>query len=478
MQKTIILTLILFIFSTLATFASDDTLYQTLKEKFKLSEERESFHVFVVNPNGGSSTIGHIINKQCKAIRNQSACQDILFVLDKHIARSQVRAFFNELLRVPYDEIGAENILIDGDLYHAIALEKGMTDFLYFYNKSKYHHAILKYSDPNICRNFPYDKYKLEFVSDVLLDSNYYQSMAAFYTKSLDDAHIIQWSDMQGGRVALVNKKTGTFSKVFDKNEISVVDLYAQHIDSTAEAVARVIEGLAWLKENNRPSIPVYNVYTDTDGKSIYIVYAIQVKEALREDIKRRDKDGKPYVDKKGKIVHNIYRFIAKCNKNLEIIDNYYVPLPAEEQGGGWLLPSFDDILIVEDTIWTTNNAQNYTENNKLSDKYSDILVAHVIDEKTKQIKPVKTLIPKLLENSYDLREYILDHKITFWKNKKIILRDTDSLIYEFGADKPFYKIGKHLQADSITESLTYVNAGLLIFPNPDELGIAYFQNQ
>ncbi|MCC5946760.1 MAG: hypothetical protein JJT94_17640 [Bernardetiaceae bacterium] len=416
-----------------------DSLYHILKEKFNLADNRESFYVFAVNPNGGSSTIGHIINMQHRIIKEHSACKDILFVLEDNIARGQIRGFFNELLKVPYDEVGAQNILIDSDLYRSIVLDKrSSTDILYFYNKQRYYHKILKHSDPRDCGKFPYDRFGVELVSKIMLDTNYYQTGASFYQKGLRENELIQWADV-GGRVSVLNKHTGEFKHIFDKDMVSIIELYAKHINNAPEAIEKVKQGIQWLEKNNRPAIPIYNIYTQNDA--IYICYAIQVLEILKEDMIIPFKGGEDMKIDKGTGVHKGYRLLAKCDDELRIVKNYYDEGPLENKGKEWFFPKFDAIDIKGDSLWVINSATKFEESGALSEKYSDALTRYYINDKESKLEIAYTAKPSMLKDLSKKSEYILFDKLISWQEKLWIWFDTDKHLYAIQEEKPYYTL-------------------------------------
>ncbi|MCC5946743.1 MAG: hypothetical protein JJT94_17555 [Bernardetiaceae bacterium] len=121
-----------------------DTLFSQLKSSFDLAEGRDSFYVFALNPNGGTSTVGHTVKLDYKAIRQYSACQDVLFVLAEGIPPAQINMYFEEVLKIPVAEIGRENIRIDKKLYESLVTAHGTSDILYFYSEVGKFHIIEK----------------------------------------------------------------------------------------------------------------------------------------------------------------------------------------------------------------------------------------------------------------------------------------------------------------------------------------------
>ncbi|MCC5943619.1 MAG: hypothetical protein JJT94_01685, partial [Bernardetiaceae bacterium] len=254
MKKTIFVCVSILILACFSEAkATADTLFSYLKGSFDLAEGRDSFYVFALNPNGGTSTIGHTVKLDYKAIRKYSACQDILFVLAEGVSPAQINMYFEEVLKIPVAEIGRENIRIDEKLYRNLVTANGTSDILYFYRQKLFYHEITKFGDPRVVYVTPYDKYEIEVVSDVLLDTSHYQTITSFYTKNpYNSKQFIQISDVNS-RAALINKNTGKIEKVQDRSSISILDLYAKHVDKSEKRLKLVEEGINWLEANNRP---------------------------------------------------------------------------------------------------------------------------------------------------------------------------------------------------------------------------------
>ncbi|CAN5508177.1 hypothetical protein BH10BAC1_BH10BAC1_08050 [soil metagenome] len=413
----------------------------------------ENYFLFIINPNNGSNTNGHVIYLVYKEVKSRYPDVEIYYVVDKDgISEKTVALYFTQVLKLPFTELESKKTIVSKELYKQVG-GSSMSKLIYIYHKEPFYDKPFKYSHPNTLF-FPKDILKIVDVEKIKLDSNKHLNTNLNDFINCGDK-IIQIADVNN-RVAIINPVNGAYENVFDKSSLSPEFLYEKFITKSKTKINFMKNGMKWFDENNREQLPIYNAVWDNG--TIYLFMGLQVLEKLNKE--KLVSDGLNGQKKmlEGETIANLYHFVIQCDEKLNVVKVF--PFKSFELKGVDFLDAAPDIAMYceGNSLYCFNSIEcDITEEVVVSEYYKGISLYKFV--KDELIFDSIEKIPFVEE--YDKKGNILVNGcIIAWNEHIFVIYNTSPFIYSHLYDRPvgklhgFSDLENEVKRDSYTKNL------------------------
>ncbi len=412
-------------------------IHKIIKKNFQNIED--NYFIFIINPNNGSNTNGHVIYGVYNALKKSYSKLPIFYIVDKDgISDKTVGRYFLEVLKIPFNTEIQKRTKVSKELYNALSDEL-LSKLIYIYNGEVFYDMPFKFSDPERL-NFPDNYVKLEFNKKIKINSEKYLNTnlnSLFPYKS----NILQLADVNN-RIGILNTKTGNYDYVFDRAQIKSMDIYLKYISKSKEKVPYAQKSEQWFIDNNRHQLNIYNAYTDNND--IYLVFGMQYLEPIEKTRKFSDGAGGFVTVNKGDTFAPGYLFLMKCAPNLKEKNIYRI----EDEINGLediIYPVPDVTFFVKNNILYSFNEgdSEVSEKLKKSQFYNKSIVRLEIpeDETENYVKFEGVASPPYVEDYEKKQGLLIDGSIFLWNDNIYCIFNTSPLIYNLNSYAPVSKL-------------------------------------